>query len=52
MSSQRFLWAIARRRTQEPSAFGTGTSIACQELMEAAGSRFPEAHLDAEWPVR
>lgn len=48
MSSQRFLDAIARRNTPGQAVFGTGTSIACQELIQATESGFPEAHLDAE----
>ncbi len=48
MSRQRFLDAITRRNTSGQPVFGTGTSIACQQLMEATGSFFPEAHLDAE----
>jgi [methyl-Co(III) methanol-specific corrinoid protein]:coenzyme M methyltransferase len=48
MSSQRFLDAIARRNTSGRPACGSGTSIVCQELMEAAHSCFPEAHIDAE----
>lgn len=28
--------------------FGTGTSIACQDLMNLTGAQFPDAHLDAE----
>ena len=48
MSRQRFLDAIARRGPPGQVVFGTGTSIACQELMELTGAWFPEAHLDAE----
>jgi len=48
MNRQRFLEAITRRNASGRPVFGTGTSIVCQELMEAAGSWFPEAHLDAE----
>ena len=48
MSRQRFLDAITRSNTSGQPVFGTGTSIACQGLMEATGSWFPEAHLDAE----
>ena len=28
--------------------YGTGTSVACQDLMALTGSYFPDAHLDAE----
>jgi len=38
---QRLLNAIKR---QNGSAFGTGTSVACVELMERCGAAFPEAH--------
>ncbi len=48
MSRQRFLDAITRRNTSGQPVFGTGTSIVCQELMEAAHAWFPEVHLDAE----
>ena len=48
MSRQRFLEAIARRNTSGRPVYGTGTSIACQDLMEASGAWFPQAHLDAE----
>jgi len=48
MSRQRFLDAIAPGSRAAKVSFGTGTSIACADLMEATGARFPEAHLDAE----
>lgn len=48
MSRQRFLDAIRRRGGDAGVSFGTGTSIACVDLMEATGARFPDAHLDAE----
>lgn len=48
MSRQRFLDAITRRNTSGQPVFGTGTSIACQDLMGATQCWFPEAHLDAE----
>jgi len=48
MSRQRFLAAITGHELSGQAVFGTGTSIACQELMELTGGRFPEAHLDAE----
>jgi len=47
MNRQRFLQAITRQNAPGQPVFGTGTSIVCQELMTAAGSWFPEAHLDA-----
>ena len=48
MSKQRFLDAITRRNTiRQAPVFGTGTSIACLDLMEATGA-FPDAHLDPE----
>ena len=47
MSRQAFLDAITRRNGGPP-VFGTGTSIACQDLMQLTGASFPEAHLDAE----
>lgn len=48
MNRQRFLDALARKDPSGPRVFGTGTSVACRELMEATGAFFPEAHLDAE----
>jgi [methyl-Co(III) methanol-specific corrinoid protein]:coenzyme M methyltransferase len=48
MSRQRFLQAVARQNTSGQAVFGSGTSIVCQDLMQAAGSWFPEAHLEAE----
>lgn len=48
MSRQRFLDALRGSRGSAGVSFGTGTSIACVDLMEATGARFPEAHLDAE----
>jgi MtaA/CmuA family methyltransferase len=48
MSRIRFLAAIARSCEARAVAYGTGTSIACRELMERTGAWFPEAHLDAE----
>ncbi len=47
MNTQRFLDAITRRNTSGQSVFGTGTSIVCQELMEAVQAGFPEAQIDA-----
>jgi [methyl-Co(III) methanol-specific corrinoid protein]:coenzyme M methyltransferase len=47
MSRQRFLDAIQCRSAAAEVSFGTGTSIACLDLMEATGARFPDAHLDA-----
>jgi len=48
VSRQRFLQALNRDHTSGKLVFGTGTSIACQELMEHVGVWFPEAHLDPE----
>ncbi len=48
MSRQRFLDAVTGYRPLGQAVFGTGTSIACQDLMELTGAWFPEAHLDAE----
>ena len=48
MSRSRFLKAIRRTHAPGVTAYGTGTSIACRELMEQTGAWFPEAHLDAE----
>ena len=44
---ERIFEALNRRPTDIP-AVGNATSIATVELMEATGSFFPEAHLDAE----
>jgi MtaA/CmuA family methyltransferase len=48
MSRQLFLQAIQHHNTTGQVVFGTGTSIACQELMHEVGVSFPEAHLDPE----
>ena len=48
MSRSRFLAAVRRLIQPSPPAFGTGTSIACRELMDMTGASFPEAHIDAE----
>ena len=48
MSRQRFLDAIGCRGEGTEVSFGTGTSIACVDLMEATGANFPTAHLDAQ----
>ncbi len=48
MSRQRFLDALVRRRRSRQAVYGTGTSIACRDLMQRTGAWFPEAHLDAE----
>jgi MtaA/CmuA family methyltransferase len=45
---QRFLDAIERKNAPGQPSFGTGTSIACRDLMDLTGAQFPEAHLDAE----
>ena len=48
MSRQRFLDAIRGGGQAAPVSFGTGTSIACQDLMAATGASFPEAHTNPE----
>jgi len=48
MSRQRFLDAISAGDRPAAISYGTGTSIACVELMELTGAAFPEAHLDAQ----
>lgn len=48
MSRQLFLDAITHRQRPGRTVFGTGTSIACLELMDLTGCPFPDAHLDAE----
>ena len=48
MSRNRFLTAIDRTGSTRTVSYGTGTSIACRDLMERTGAWFPDAHLDAE----
>jgi len=48
MSRNRLLAAISETNSTSPTAYGTGTSIVCRELMAKTGVAFPEAHLDAE----
>jgi [methyl-Co(III) methanol-specific corrinoid protein]:coenzyme M methyltransferase len=48
MSRTRFLAALDCTASPRVAAYGTGTSIACQELMQVTGASFPAAHLDAE----
>jgi MtaA/CmuA family methyltransferase len=48
MSRARFLRAIDRTDASHPTAYGTGTSIVCRELMQETGAWFPEAHLNAD----
>ena len=49
MSRTRFLDAICRKQVPGVTAYGSGTSIVCQELMSAnANAWFPKTHLDAE----
>lgn len=43
-----FMSALFQGRKGERPAAGNPTSIACQELMDACGVSFPQAHLDAE----
>lgn len=47
MSRKLFLDAVAGKPTPRP-AFGPGTSIVTEELMDLVGAEFPKAHLDAE----
>lgn len=54
MNRELFLQAIQRGNTSRQAVekttvvFGTGTSVACQEMMRHAGTSFPEAHTDPE----
>jgi [methyl-Co(III) methanol-specific corrinoid protein]:coenzyme M methyltransferase len=48
MSRGRFLSAIVSKDHSAVTAYGTGTSIVCRELMAKTDAWFPEAHLDAE----
>lgn len=48
MSRQRFLNALRRGNDAGKPSPGTGTSIACRELMERLDVWFPDAHLDPE----
>jgi len=48
MSRELFLSALARRNPPGRFSVGTGTSIACQDLMRETGAWFPKAHMDAE----
>jgi len=48
MSRRRFLDAIAAGGNSCTTAYGSGTSIACRELMAHTEAWFPEAHLDVE----
>ena len=43
-----FLKAIARLEAQHTTAYGSGTSIVCRELMQATDAWFPEAQLNAD----
>ncbi len=52
MNRQLFLQAIQHRNASGPVVFGTGTSVACQEIMQAAGASFPEGHTDPETMFR
>ena len=51
MSRKLFLDAVAAKPTPRP-AFGCGTSIVTEELMNEVGVSFPEAHLDPEAMTR
>lgn len=44
MSRNQFLQGITRRNTSGRAIFGTGTSVACRELMAQTGAWFPAAH--------
>lgn len=46
MSRKLFLDAVQGKPTPRP-AFGPGTSIVTEELMDLVGAEFPQAHLDA-----
>lgn len=48
MSRSLFMQAITDRKSLLQPALGTGTSIACVDLMQETGCWFPQAHLDAE----
>jgi MtaA/CmuA family methyltransferase len=48
MSRARFLRAIENAAAPHATAYGSGTSIVCRELMQAADAWFPEAHLNAD----
>ena len=48
MSKKLFMDAVARRKRPGTRVFGTGTSIACGELMRQLDVSFPDAHLDPE----
>jgi len=52
MSKQHFLDATHGKNKPGKPAFGTGTSIACHDLMDKLGVDFPEAHLNAEKMAR
>jgi len=47
-SRETFLRALGRRNPPGRFSVGTGTSIACQDLMRQTGAWFPQAHVDAE----
>ena len=48
MSRKLFMDAVVRKNRSGMAVFGTGTSIACRELVEQTGAWFPEAHINAE----
>lgn len=52
MNRKRFMDALARKLPAGQFSVGTGTSIACQDLMKLTGAFFPEAHTDADAMVR
>src|SRR5512138_1856781 len=48
MSRQIFLDAVTRNNHSGRPVLGTGTSIACQDLMRQVGASFPEAHTNPD----
>jgi [methyl-Co(III) methanol-specific corrinoid protein]:coenzyme M methyltransferase len=52
MSRARLLQALTHQGAPGCPAFGTGTSIACVDLMARANAFFPQAHLDAQTMAR
>lgn len=48
MGRKLFMDAVTRNNSSGQTVFGTGTSIACQDLMKEVGVFFPDAHLDPE----
>jgi [methyl-Co(III) methanol-specific corrinoid protein]:coenzyme M methyltransferase len=48
MSRQSFIDAVLGKKSARQPVFGSATSVACVDLMEATGAYFPQAHLDAK----